>query len=266
MQRRPAPPARVGREACRRAAHRSTGAVISRSVGRHVAQSTTRPATPGRRQRERPQRPSGGAIGDATDRVVMPSSPVSMYSRVPKPPMRSSTYGLFAPSTSWWVVRSPPSGPGSRSSGAWPSGPNRSGSRVQRSRDLRRRGTRSDCTISPYTPSDTLLTKTRSFTTPRSTGRSIPSANASSDPTTSVTVDAEVEREVVAGAGRDADERQIVLGGDLRHDRLRAAAGPRVHHQDGMPGRRPVRSADAGCRTPGQRTLGPERGRGPTGR
>ena len=37
-------------------------------------------------------------------------------------------------------------------------------------------------------------------------------------------IDAEVEGEVVAGPGRDAGVRQVVLGGDRRHQRLRAVA------------------------------------------
>ena len=37
-------------------------------------------------------------------------------------------------------------------------------------------------------------------------------------------VQPEVEREVVAGAGADDEERHVVLGGDLRHQGLRAVA------------------------------------------
>ncbi len=43
--------------------------------------------------------------------------------------------------------------------------------------------------------------------------RSTPSVNASSAPDHVVAVDAEVEGEVVAGSGRDDDERETVLGG-----------------------------------------------------
>ena len=42
-----------------------------------------------------------------------------------------------------------------------------------------------------------------------------------------VAVDPQVEREVVAGTGRDAGERQVVLGRDRRHERLGAVAASR---------------------------------------
>ena len=45
-----------------------------------------------------------------------------------------------------------------------------------------------------------------------------------------VPIDPEVEREVVAGPGRDADEREIVLHRDGRHERLRPVAPRRAQH------------------------------------
>ncbi len=55
-----------------------------------------------------------------------------------------------------------------------------------------------------------------------------------------VAVDAEVEREVVAGAGGDAHERDVVLGRDARHQGLRAVAAGHADHvgapRDRVPG------------------------------
>ena len=69
-----------------------------------------------------------------------------------------------------------------------------------------------------------MLRKRRPFTSATSIRRSTPSVNASSEPTRSCAVDAEVEREVVAGAGGNADERKVVREGGRGDDGERAVA------------------------------------------
>ena len=79
-------------------------------------------------------------------------------------------------------------------------------------------------------PSDTLFTKKRPPASPWSTRRSTPSTNASSAEPGIGPVEVEVEGEVVAGAGRDADERQVVGDGHRGHVGLRAVAAGHAQH------------------------------------
>ena len=63
-----------------------------------------------------------------------------------------------------------------------------------------------------------MLRNRRPFTSATSIRRSTPSVNASSDPDQIMPIDAEVEREVVARAGGNADERKLVCSSGGRHD------------------------------------------------
>ena len=83
-------------------------------------------------------------------------------------------------------------------------------------------------------PSETLLTKMRPLTSARSTRLLAAGHEGVQGADDVVAVHAEVEGEVVAGAGGDAGEGQAALGGDRGDDRLRPVAARR---------REPVRAA-----------------------
>ena len=113
------------------------------------------------------------------------------------------------------------------------------------------------CTISAYAPNEALLTNVRPLITPRSTRSSNPSVRRVEACGRVVAVEPEVQREVVAGARADDQERQVVLGRDASDERLGAvpagnaqqvgAAGHRVPGEGGdVDDARAVQEGDLG--------------------
>ena len=80
------------------------------------------------------------------------------------------------------------------------------------------------CTISAYAPNEALLTNGRSPIMPEVDAHLLAVGQRAQAGRRVVPIQAEIQREVIAGAGADHQHRHVVLGGDAGDQRLGAVA------------------------------------------